>query len=478
MDTTDIPVPPGPNSGEYSILLVFVNDFSKWIEGYPCKTRQAAEIVRYNNHFLGIHQDTEEILTDNGAKFRGEVLRNLVLHGVSMRNTAPHMWQSNGLVENANRVIKTALRRNIGANDTRPWPDIVDHILVIHRGTPHESTGLTPFQLRTNSLPCVTLLSLNDETTLPRRTTRATIKDKAQRHLELMEKVLPRLTRKRQRMTQIAHGKQVRSYEARNGNAGPRPQYKLEDIMQVRKYARQGKLAPRFFGRFLVIELGRSGVNTVRLALELSGSRSAHPIIRRVSYLRPLLPFSSIIYIVPRSGRGRRLSGILFSLPTIVFDPASIAISFSTEQVINECLMTPRGRIATIRQVQRPRLSPDLLRFATFFNTTAIHAAEFRFVHARATRVLAEISAFQRLSSPGVSHVSVIVTFTGDITTLHLAICGHLSTVAGLGQGDHGHVGQVVGSAGGKDYDHERYRPPTPHLQQRTGDPSLGAPPL
>ncbi|GBG72317.1 hypothetical protein CBR_g11896 [Chara braunii] len=48
-----------------------------------CTTRQAAEIARYVNRFLGMHQDTEEILTDNGAEFRGEVLRNLVLHNRS-----------------------------------------------------------------------------------------------------------------------------------------------------------------------------------------------------------------------------------------------------------------------------------------------------------------------------------------------------------------------------------------------------------
>ncbi|GBG74960.1 hypothetical protein CBR_g19474 [Chara braunii] len=48
----------------------------------PLRTRQAAEIARYVNRFLGMQQDTEEILTDNGAEFRGEVLRNLVLHGV------------------------------------------------------------------------------------------------------------------------------------------------------------------------------------------------------------------------------------------------------------------------------------------------------------------------------------------------------------------------------------------------------------
>ncbi|GBG82139.1 hypothetical protein CBR_g34420 [Chara braunii] len=62
---------------------------SKWIEAYPCKTRQAAEIARYVNHFLGMHQDKEEILMDNEAEFRGELLRTLVLHGVSIRNTSP-----------------------------------------------------------------------------------------------------------------------------------------------------------------------------------------------------------------------------------------------------------------------------------------------------------------------------------------------------------------------------------------------------
>ncbi|GBG77691.1 hypothetical protein CBR_g24137 [Chara braunii] len=194
------------------------------------------EIARYVNRFLGMHQDTEQILTDNGAEFRGGVLKNLVIHGVAIRNTAPHMSQCNGLVENANRVIKTTLRRNIAARDLRPWADIVDHILAVHRGTPHESTGLSPFQLRTNSVACVSIPSLPDESTLNRGPTRATARDKAKRHLELMERSLPRLARKRQKMTELAQGRQVRSYEARNGNVGPRPQYKLGDVVQWSAY--------------------------------------------------------------------------------------------------------------------------------------------------------------------------------------------------------------------------------------------------
>ncbi|GBG68393.1 hypothetical protein CBR_g2936 [Chara braunii] len=225
-------------------------------------------------------------------------------------------------------------------------------------------------------------------------------------------------------MTKMAHSRQVRSYEARNGNAGPRPQYKLGDILQVRKCARQGKLAPRFFGRFRVVELCPSGVNTVWLALEVSGSRSARPIIRHgvLPSSSSLFPFSSFVCIVPRPRRGRRLSRILLSLSTIVFDPASMAMSFSTEQVISERLMVPGGTFSAIRQVWHPRLSPDLLRFVAFFSTTAIHAAaEFLFRQSGVARVLAEVSAFLRLSPPCESHVSVIVVFTGNLTTLHPA---------------------------------------------------------
>ncbi|GBG60679.1 hypothetical protein CBR_g12415 [Chara braunii] len=49
-----------------------------------------------------------------------------------------------------------------------------------------------------------------------------------------MERSLPRLARKRQKMTELAYDRQVRSYEAWNGNAGPRSQYKLGDIVQWR----------------------------------------------------------------------------------------------------------------------------------------------------------------------------------------------------------------------------------------------------
>ncbi|GBG86264.1 hypothetical protein CBR_g41257, partial [Chara braunii] len=63
-----------------------------------------------------------------------------------------------------------------------------------------------------------------------------------------MERSLPRLARKRQRSTKLAHGRQVRSYEARNGNAGPRTQYKLGDIVQAWRTEVEGDLLGFLFG--------------------------------------------------------------------------------------------------------------------------------------------------------------------------------------------------------------------------------------
>ncbi|GBG73175.1 hypothetical protein CBR_g12893 [Chara braunii] len=87
-----------------------------------------------------------------------------------------------------------------------------------------------------------------DESTLNRRPTMATARDKAKRHLELMERLLPRLARKRQKMTELAQSRQVRSYEARNGNAGPRPQYKLGDVVQAWQTNVEGELPTFLFG--------------------------------------------------------------------------------------------------------------------------------------------------------------------------------------------------------------------------------------
>ncbi|GBG87171.1 hypothetical protein CBR_g44629 [Chara braunii] len=92
-------------------------------------------------------------------------------------------------------------------------------------------------------------------------------------------------------------------------------------------------------------------------------------------------------------------------------------MSFAIERAFSDQLLMPRGEISAIRQVHYPRISPDFMRLAQFFCTAGVYGAtEFRFTSNPQVVVLAEATAFQRRAAPGISHVSTVVVFSGDIT--------------------------------------------------------------
>ncbi|GBG77767.1 hypothetical protein CBR_g24214 [Chara braunii] len=94
-------------------------------------------------------------------------------------------------------------------------------------------------------------------------------------------------------------------------------------------------------------------------------------------------------------------------------------MSFLTERALRDHMLAPGGDISAMRQVHHPRFSLDLLRFTQFFSTTGVYAiAEFRFAANRQALVLAEASAYRLLSAPGVSHMSTVVVFSGDISSI------------------------------------------------------------
>ncbi|GBG87480.1 hypothetical protein CBR_g45539 [Chara braunii] len=229
-----------------------------------------------------------------------------------------------------------------------------------------------------------------------------------------MERSLPRLARKRQRSTGLAHGRQVRSYEAQNGNAGPRTQYKLGDIVQVRKCARQGKLAPRFFGQYRVIELGPNGVDTMHLAPD----HTPH-------VLSPPSSLCSVSFSINLCRRRLYLLCISFSFSISVGYAVTIvvAMSFMEERALSEEALVPRGNL-TLWQVYHPRLSPDLQRLAQFFCSRGVYAAAEIHVNGRADAIiLAEDVGLQQRASAGVGRITVVVNFSGDL--MAIPPCGH-----------------------------------------------------
>jgi len=52
----------------------------------------------------------------------------------------------NGLVERYNRTMATQLR-HYGADDPSRWHELLPVITMAYNGQPHQSTGITPFEL-------------------------------------------------------------------------------------------------------------------------------------------------------------------------------------------------------------------------------------------------------------------------------------------------------------------------------------------
>ncbi|GBG77610.1 hypothetical protein CBR_g24056 [Chara braunii] len=166
-------------------------------------------------------------------------------------------------------------------------------------------------------------------------------------------------------------------------------------------------------------ERGEHSAPRARGLREPIGSADRTPHVLSTS--PPFLPISSSAFFLLRF-KGRRRFSIAFISSYIsrpLLYPLTIAMSFPTERAFGDHLLAPHGYISAIRQVHHSRFSLDLLRLAQFFCTTGVYeAAEFRFAINRQAVVLAEAVAVHRLSTPGVSHVSTVVSFSGDISAI------------------------------------------------------------
>ncbi|GBG65556.1 hypothetical protein CBR_g51439 [Chara braunii] len=92
-------------------------------------------------------------------------------------------------------------------------------------------------------------------------------------------------------------------------------------------------------------------------------------------------------------------------------------MSFLTERALGDHMLAPRGDISAIWQVQHPRFSLDLLRLAQFFSTAGVYAAaKFLFTDHHQAILLVEATTVRWLSALGVSHVSTVVIFSGNIS--------------------------------------------------------------
>jgi len=94
-----------------------------------------------------------KILTDNGGKFRCELLDELCrLMGVASSYTTTFQPSTNGLCETSNQTINSMLAKSI-SNNQRDWTDHLQHIAFCFNASMQEAMRHTPFVLMHGTEP-------------------------------------------------------------------------------------------------------------------------------------------------------------------------------------------------------------------------------------------------------------------------------------------------------------------------------------
>ena len=109
MDFTQMPVSQG-----YKYLLVMINTFTGWIEGFPTRTEKAEEVVKKLLHEIiprfGLPRSLQ---SDNGTSFTSKVTQG-VSKALGITYYLHCAWrpQSSGKLERANQFKKSAIKKN------------------------------------------------------------------------------------------------------------------------------------------------------------------------------------------------------------------------------------------------------------------------------------------------------------------------------------------------------------------------------
>ena len=108
MDFNQMPV-----SQVYKYLLVMINTFTGWIEGFPIRTEKAEEVVKKLAHEIILRFGLPRSLqSDNGTPFTSKVTQ-VVSKALGITYYLHWAWrpQSSGKAERANQFLKSVIKK-------------------------------------------------------------------------------------------------------------------------------------------------------------------------------------------------------------------------------------------------------------------------------------------------------------------------------------------------------------------------------
>ena len=99
----------GNPDGPYCWILHIRDHFGKFSTAYPLCSKRSREVANALLACISIFGPPKILQCNNGKEFKGTVLMLVKLHGVTLINGWPRHPETQGLIEQANRGLKSKL---------------------------------------------------------------------------------------------------------------------------------------------------------------------------------------------------------------------------------------------------------------------------------------------------------------------------------------------------------------------------------
>ena len=134
-------------SNGFKYILTVIDNFTRWIETRPLRTKEAKEVARGLFSVYCRQGAPVQIISDNGTEFTNRLHKALhEAYNCKLIFSTPYHPQTNGLVESSHKALKGSLIKTLDGEKEK-WSDYLEEITFSLNIRPRETTQFSAFEL-------------------------------------------------------------------------------------------------------------------------------------------------------------------------------------------------------------------------------------------------------------------------------------------------------------------------------------------